>query len=107
MTLEIEGPPDCGTPEPRRLYVTAAEQGQLVEEISDLLDNALHLEGCYIGPDETHCVCVIGVLRAVLPQCGYVETFNRIRSDGVLTDTRSCLRTEHPTAPYQHVFGEA
>lgn len=89
------------------LYTTPEAQGELVEAVADLLDNALHLEDCYIGPDNTECVCVIGKIRAVLPRCpetrtpmGYPET------PGVPRYWR-CGRTVHPSRPHAHAFGEA
>jgi hypothetical protein len=91
---------------PHALYSTQAQLDDLAEEIADTLDNAMHLEACYVRPDETRCVCVIGKLRAVLPRCGHVDTINRPGPDGVLSYTRECLRTVHPSAAHKHVYGE-
>jgi hypothetical protein len=81
------------------LYATQEAQDGLAETFAELLDNAIHLEACWISEDETRCVCIIGKLRAVLPRCGHVE------SVGVKGLTRQCLSTVHPSAAYKHVFG--
>lgn len=89
------------------LYATPEAQQRLAEHLADLLDNAMHLEACYVSPDNTECVCVIGRLRAVLPRCDYTELKNRPwNGTEVLTVSRQCLRTVHPTAHWKHVFGE-
>ena len=81
------------------LYGTQESLDHLAENITSMLDEAMHLEACWISEDETRCVCIIGKLRAVLPQCGHVEQV------GVKGRTRQCLSTVHPSAPYKHVFG--
>jgi hypothetical protein len=83
------------------LYATQEAQDGLAETFAELLDNAIHLEACWISEDETRCVCIIGKLRACLPRCGHVE------SVGVKGLTRQCLSTVHPSAAYKHVFGVA
>lgn len=89
------------------LHVEPSAHGHLVEDVADLLDNALHLEGCYITPDETVCVCIIGQLRALLPRCEHTEMVKRFLGGGVTeTATRRCLRTLHPSAAWKHVYGE-
>jgi hypothetical protein len=93
---------ECGTPERAKLY--ADNQGDLAEAVADLLDNALHLEGCYITPDETTCVCLIGKLRALLPLCAQPRTQGGY-FDGEATYWR-CVRHIHPSAPDAHVFGQ-
>jgi hypothetical protein len=90
------------------LYATTEQQHQLAEAIADLCDNAMHLEACYVTPDETECVCLIGKLRATLPECEYTELRNWAWNETeILTESRRCLRTVHPTAYWKHVFGEA
>jgi hypothetical protein len=89
--------PVTGTSYP--LYATQEALDHLAENITSMLDEAMHLEACWISEDETRCVCIISQLRAVLPQCGHVE------SVGVKGRTRQCLSTVHPSAPYKHVFG--
>jgi hypothetical protein len=74
-------------------------QDMLSETIAGMLDNALHLEACWISEDETRCVCIIGALRAALPRCGHVEMV------GAKKLTRQCLSTVHPSESYKHVFG--
>ena len=81
------------------LYGTQESLDHLAENITSMLDEAMHLEACWISEDETRCVCIISQLRAVLPQCGHVEQV------GVKGRTRQCLSTVHPSAPYKHVFG--
>lgn len=81
------------------LHATQEALDGLAEQVADMLDNALHLEACWISEDETRCVCIIGQLRAVLPRCGHVENV------GVKGLTRQCLSIVHPSAPYKHVFG--
>ena len=81
------------------LHATQEALDGLAEQVADMLDNAMHLEACWISEDETRCECIIGKLRAVLPRCGHVET---IGTKGL---TRQCLSTVHPSAPYKHVFG--
>jgi hypothetical protein len=83
------------------LHATPEQLDRLAETIADMLDNALHLEACWISEDETRCVCIIGALRAVLPRCGHVEMV------GAKKLTRQCLSTVHPSAAYKHVFGVA
>jgi hypothetical protein len=89
--------PVTGTSYP--LHATQEAHDNLAEQVADMLDNAMHLEACWISEDETRCVCIISQLRAVLPQCGHVEPV------GVKGRTRQCLSTVHPSAPYKHVFG--
>lgn len=93
---------DCGTPEARKLYAT--DQNDLAEAIADQLDHALHLEGCYIGPEETHCVCLVGRIRALLPSCTEPRTQGGY-FDGEATYWR-CVRTVHPSDPDRHFFGQ-
>lgn len=91
------------------LYTTPEAQAELAEEIADLLDEAVHLEGCYIDPNDTHCVCLIGKLRAVLPQCGETRTLrtpDSIAFDGEGFRMWRCQRVVHPSTPDKHVFGE-
>jgi hypothetical protein len=81
------------------LHATQAQQDDLAEEISGLLEEAMHLEACWISEDETRCQCIIAKLQDALPRCGHVE---RIGTKGL---TRQCLSTVHPSAPYKHTFG--
>lgn len=83
-----------------RLYSTHEDQEALAEEIASRLDEAMHLEGCYIDPNDTHCVCVVGKLRAVLPQC-------EARLIDYPGKPLRCLRIVHPSTPDRHVFAEA
>jgi hypothetical protein len=83
----------------------AVRQGQLddlAEAIADMLDHALHPDECWISPTETNCTCLIGDIRAALPQCTYVKP-------GLSPQTRSdhwrCLRTVHPSTPDRHYYG--
>lgn len=100
-------PPECATSEAVKLYATQEQQDALAEELADTLDNARHLEGCYVTPDETACVCVIGRLRAMLPRCAYTELKNKPWNETeTLTESRQCLRTVHPSAAWKHVYGE-
>jgi hypothetical protein len=89
--------PITGTSYP--LYGSQVDQDMLAEYVNAKLDDALHLEDCWISEDETRCVCIIAQLRACLPRCGHVE---KIGTKGL---TRQCLSTVHPSAPYKHVFG--
>ena len=99
---------DCGTAEPagivHKLYAEPVAHDHLAAEIADLLDHALHLEGCYIGPDDTHCVCLIGKLRALLPLCNEPRTQGGYL-DGEATYWR-CVRVVHPDSPDLHTFGQ-
>lgn len=72
---------------------------ELAEKIAELLEDAVHAEGCYITPDETHCGCLIGRLKGALPQCP--------AGGGPRDDSGGwrCVRTVHPTTPDAHVFG--
>lgn len=81
------------------LHSTPEALDGLAEQVADMLDNAMHLEACWISEDETRCVCLIAALRAALPRCGHVENI------GVKGLTRQCLSTVHPSAAYKHVFG--
>jgi hypothetical protein len=81
------------------LYTTQEQLDNLVEEIARLLDEAMHLEACWISEDETRCVCILGLLRPLLTRCGHVEQV------GTKGRTRQCLSTVHPSAPYKHTFG--
>jgi hypothetical protein len=81
------------------LHSTQEALDGLAEQIAGMLDNALHLEACWISEDETRCVCLIAALRAALPRCGHVENI------GIKGLTRQCLSTVHPSAAYKHVFG--
>lgn len=74
----------------------------LAEAIAEMLEDAQHPEGCYIGPDETHCVCLIDRLKAVLPQCPAVRPDISPQTNRA---TWRCVRTVHPTTPDRHVFG--
>lgn len=66
----------------------------LAEAIADMLDAALHPEACWISPTETNCSCLIGDVRAALPQCTYESLHYR------------CLRTVHPSTPDLHYYGD-
>jgi hypothetical protein len=102
--IQQEGDFDCCTdrgyrPKGYPLHATPEALDRLAETIADMLDNALHLEACWISEDETRCVCIIGALRAALPRCGHVEMV------GAKKLTRQCLSTVHPSESYKHVFG--
>lgn len=76
-------------------------QDELLTLLDELLDNALHDDRCYIDPDNTTCVCVIGKVRAALPPCGAVyRPANPQRGDRIVT----CHRNAHPASPDRHVF---
>lgn len=97
-----------GTPQTVDEFLTQIEatpvvelttQEELLTALDELLDNALHGPDCYIDPDDTHCDCVIGKVRAVLPRCSeYTMT-----PGGV---PWRCLRTAHPAQPDRHYFSE-
>ena len=84
-------------------------QDELLTDLDELLDNALHDDHCYITPNDTVCVCVIGRLRAVLPPCGAVQ-IRKVATQGAFGgEGRSvwkCLRNAHPASPDRHYFGE-
>jgi hypothetical protein len=82
-------------------------QDELLTALDELLDNALHDDRCYIHENDTECVCIIGVIRAVLPPCGAVK----ITPTGVPAWAKGakawkCLRTAHPASPERHYFSE-
>lgn len=84
-------------------------QDDLLTFLDELLDNALHADTCYVNPDDTVCFCLIGEVRAVLPQCEATKD----RLGGVHMDATTgyipawrCTRTAHPASPDRHVFGE-
>jgi hypothetical protein len=86
--------------------VVLTPQDDLLTALDELLDNALHSDRCYIGPNDTTCVCVIGKVRAALPLCEAVQDRPML---GEPRDTSywRCQRTAHPSQPAQHYFSEA
>lgn len=93
--------PDCGTAEAddtHPLFTTEGEQAYLVERLAEILDDAMHLEACFVTPDETACVCIVGGVRAVLPACGQAQQHG--------ARSWRCLRSVHPSEPDRHYFGE-
>lgn len=77
-------------------------QDELLAELDELLDNALHDSHCFINEADTHCACVIGAIRAVLPPCGAVVPAPGKRPDVYW----KCLRTAHPASPNNHWYGQ-
>lgn len=73
-------------------------QPELVEGLADLLEDALHSPLCYIDPDETHCMCLIGQVKALLPLC-------EATTDNGHGIKWRCVRTIHPSTPDMHSFG--
>lgn len=85
--------------------VTLTTQEELLTALDELLDNALHGPECYIGPEDTHCVCVIDRVRAVLPRCEAVQERGRLGEPGDTSYWR-CQRSAHPASPDRHFFSE-
>jgi len=84
--------------------VAYSTHDELLTALDELLDNALHSEECYIDPDDTHCTCVIGKVRAVLPRCEATQPKpRRPFEENVVW---RCQRSAHPASPDRHVFGE-
>jgi hypothetical protein len=79
--------------------VELTTQDELLTALDELLDNALHADGCYIGPEDTVCFCVISKIRAVLPRCEVT------RPTAVIGTSWRCERTAHPASPDRHTFG--
>lgn len=107
--LGPDGPPDFPAAVPQTVDNLIAEleatselaptsQDDLLTFLDELLDNALHDEGCYVNPDDTVCFCLIGKVRAVLPRC-------EARLAGYESLMWACQRTAHPASPDRHVFG--
>lgn len=74
-------------------------QEEFLTALDELLDHTLHAEGCYIDPNDTTCVCVIGKVRAVLPACMVKQP--PPSGEG---DLWSCVRTAHLASPDRHVW---
>lgn len=74
-------------------------QEEFLTALDELLDHTLHAEGCYIDPNDTTCVCVIGAVRAVLPPCMVKQP--PPSGEG---DLWSCTRSVHPASPDRHVW---
>jgi len=72
--------------------VVSTTHTELQAHLADLLEDALHSDDCYINPDETVCVCLIGRVRAVLAHC------EERRGQWL------CIRPAHPDSPHRHVF---
>ena len=88
----------CVGAEPDRAVST---QDELLTALDELLDNTLHDDRCYIGENDTTCVCIIGAIRSVLPPCGAVyRPAHPQRGDRIVT----CHRNAHPASPDRHVF---
>jgi len=78
--------------------VELTTQEELLTALDELLDNALHGDGCYVDPNDTVCFCLIGTIRNVLPQCAVQKLM-------VFGRPWRCTRTAHPASPDRHVFG--
>lgn len=79
--------------------VELTTQEELLTAMDELLDNALHSDECFIDPDDTTCVCLIGTLRAALPPCNVHKLM-------VFGRPWRCTRSAHPASPDRHTFGE-
>lgn len=79
------------------IETTIRGQDEFLTMLDELLDDTLHDDHCYIHPNDTECVCIIGVIRAVLPPCGAVVD----KGNGVYW---KCVRNAHPASPERHVF---
>lgn len=79
--------------------VELTTQEELLTALDELLDNALHSDECYVDPDNTTCLCVIGKVRAALPRC-------EVHQLTTFGPPWQCQRTAHPASPDRHVFGE-
>jgi hypothetical protein len=71
-------------------------QADLILALDELLSASQHLPWCEIGPDDTNCLCLIGMVRAVMPMCTHVET-------QVGSRKWRCIRHAHPSDPDNHV----
>ena len=80
-------------PEPPRTLT----QDELLTQLDELLDRALHGPECFIDPDDTLCHCVIGKVRAALPPCPEYAMSPGGRP-------YKCHRNAHPASPDRHVF---
>lgn len=76
-------------------------QDQFLTQLDELLDNTLHDDACYIEPNSTTCVCILGRIRADLPPCGAVRP-----APGAPDRMWPCIRTAHPASPDRHWFSE-
>lgn len=74
-------------------------QEEFLTALDELLDHTLHSEACYIDPNDTNCVCVIGQVRAVLPACEAVWIAGKGPSS-----RWTCQRSVHPASPDRHVW---
>lgn len=75
-------------------------QEEFLTALDELLDHTLHLDTCYIEPHDSTCVCVIGMVRAVLPACE--ATYPRELT--VDPSQWRCVRTAHLASPDRHVW---
>ena len=87
------------------------EQSLLVD-LTEILTEAQHAPGCYIDPEETHCVCLIGKVKAVLPRCqetrnSYGGPAEPARLGEPSEPYWRCVLIEHPDNPDGHNFGDA
>lgn len=85
--------------------VELTTQEELLTALDELLDNALHGDGCYIGPEDTVCFCVISTVRAVLPRCPETRTPPGYPEVPGTPRYWRCQRTAHPASPDRHTFG--
>lgn len=80
-------------------------QEEFLTALDELLDHTLHAEGCYIDPNDTTCVCVIGQVRAVLPACEATQLPPYPTPDNQdPTHAWHCVRTAHLASPDRHVW---
>ncbi|HEX2642611.1 MAG TPA: hypothetical protein VHU81_06445 [Thermoanaerobaculia bacterium] len=78
----------------------AQPQGDLIEHLADLLDDATHDDRCWSDEAGSRCVCLIGRVLDLLPQCPSSKAGNEDASI-----TWRCLRKIHPSSPTQHHYG--